>query len=64
MALGKLNSQASHGTGNGGNLSDLNKKASHGSTQKSGMAAKLLSGTRKTGKSPFPSMGRGPLRKG
>lgn len=43
-------------------LSKLNQKASHGSTVKSGMASKLVSGTRKTGKSPFPSMARGPVR--
>jgi hypothetical protein len=62
VALSKLNSQASHGSGKGGSLSSLNRKASHGSTSKSGMASKLASGTKKTGKSPFPSMARGPVR--
>jgi len=43
-------------------LSKLNSQASHGTTVKSGMAAKLVSGTKKSGKSPFPSMARGPVR--
>ena len=50
------------GTGNIGSLSQLTRQASHGSTQKSGMAKKLASGTGKTGSQPFPSMARGPLR--
>lgn len=52
----------SKGTGNKGTVASLNRQASHGSTQKSGMAAKLNSGTSKTGAQSFPSMARGPLR--
>jgi hypothetical protein len=62
VALRKLNSKAHHGSGNKGSLSSLNRKAHHGSTSKSGMASRLNSGHSKTGKSPFPSMARGPVR--
>jgi hypothetical protein len=37
-------------------------QASKGKTVKGGMASKLASGTRKTGKQPRPGMNKGPLR--
>ena len=45
-----------------GSLSQLTSKAHKGSGSK-GSLSTLVAGTRKTGKQPFPSMARGPLRK-
>ena len=42
-------------------LSQLNRKASHGTGSK-GTLKSLVAGTKKTGKSPFPSMAKGPVR--
>lgn len=47
----------STGSGSKGSLSQLQVKSSRGSGSK-GSLKSLLSGTRSTGKSPFPSMGR------
>lgn len=49
------------GSGSKGSLASLNRGASHGSGNK-GTTASLVAGTRKTGKTPFPSMARGPIR--
>lgn len=61
MALKKLLTATHRGTGSKGSLSDLTRKTHKGSGSK-GTTASLVAGTRKTGKTPFPSMGRGPLR--
>lgn len=61
MALSKLNARASHGSGKKGSLSQLNARASHGSGNRGNLSA-LVAGTHRTGKSPFPSMARGPVR--
>lgn len=53
--------KTNNGKGNG-SVKQLMAKASKGSTRKGGMASKLLSGTRKTGKQPQPSMAKGPVK--
>lgn len=52
----------SSGSGSKGSLSELTRQTHKGSGSK-GSSKSLLKGTRDaTGKTPFPSMGRGPLR--
>lgn len=51
----------SQGSGSKGSLSSLTRKT-HKGTGNKGSLKSLVAGTRKTGKTPFPSMGRGPFR--
>jgi hypothetical protein len=51
----------STGSGSKGSLSSLTRKTHKGSGNK-GSTASLTRGTKRTGKQPFPSMARGPVR--
>ena len=48
-------------SGGKGTLKSLTRKT-HKGTGNKGTTASLVAGTKKTGKSPFPSMARGPVR--